>query len=103
MQVRAALDEDSAVLRELRFITDRMRKSDWEDEVGAMIHTDPILRGFYLKKVSQSLILPIFVQMVNDWRFAAMVVDRICLILFSTFLVASTLGLFFRAPNFLFT
>lgn len=34
----------------------------------------------------------------NDWRFAAMVVDRLCLILFTGLIILSTCGIFFAAP-----
>ncbi|CAJ0930471.1 unnamed protein product, partial [Mesorhabditis belari] len=35
----------------------------------------------------------------NDWRFAAMCVDRACLILFSLFIVISTLAIMLSAPH----
>lgn len=34
----------------------------------------------------------------NDWRFAAMVVDRLCLVLFTGLIILSTCGIFFAAP-----
>lgn len=37
---------------------------------------------------------------VNDWRFAAMVVDRLCLIAFTTFTVVSTFTILLSAPTF---
>jgi len=37
---------------------------------------------------------------VNDWRFAAMVVDRLCLCLFTVFTVVSTLTILLSAPSF---
>lgn len=57
------------IFKELRFITDRMRKKDDEDDVE------------------------------NDWEFAAMVVDRLCLVMFSSFLVISTCAILFAAPH----
>jgi hypothetical protein len=39
----------------------------------------------------------------NDWRFASMVVDRCCLILFSAFLVISSCWILLSAPNFWFS
>uniref|UniRef100_A0A914UM32 Uncharacterized protein n=1 Tax=Plectus sambesii TaxID=2011161 RepID=A0A914UM32_9BILA len=57
------------VYTELKFITQRMQQED-EDE-----------------------------DAQNDWKFAAMVVDRLCLIVFSTFIVASTCGIMFSAPH----
>ncbi|GMR60177.1 hypothetical protein PMAYCL1PPCAC_30372 [Pristionchus mayeri] len=34
----------------------------------------------------------------NNWKFAAMVVDRLCLYVFTLFIVASTIGIFWSAP-----
>lgn len=38
-------------------------------------------------------------DMTNDWKFVAMVVDRLCLWIFSIYLVFGTLFIFLRAPN----
>jgi hypothetical protein len=62
----------SVIVRELRYITHRMRREDECEDIK------------------------------NDWKFAAMVVDRICLIVFTAFLIVSTIGIFISAPNFLF-
>ncbi|CAJ0563335.1 unnamed protein product, partial [Mesorhabditis spiculigera] len=35
----------------------------------------------------------------NDWRFAAMAVDRACLVMFSLFIVISTLAIMLSAPH----
>uniref|UniRef100_A0A914WSI7 Uncharacterized protein n=1 Tax=Plectus sambesii TaxID=2011161 RepID=A0A914WSI7_9BILA len=35
----------------------------------------------------------------RDWKFAAMVVDRFCLYLFTVFIVVSTCGIMFSAPH----
>uniref|UniRef100_T1IUD0 Uncharacterized protein n=1 Tax=Strigamia maritima TaxID=126957 RepID=T1IUD0_STRMM len=61
--------ELAAILKELRFITNRMRKDDEAAEV------------------------------VGDWRFAAMVVDRVCLIAFSLFTIISTCVCLLSAPH----
>jgi len=37
---------------------------------------------------------------VNDWRFAAMVVDRLCLCAFTIFTVVSTFAILLSAPSF---
>jgi len=37
---------------------------------------------------------------INDWRFAAMVVDRLCLIAFTSFTVVSTFTILLSAPSF---
>uniref|UniRef100_A0A915IPE3 Neurotransmitter-gated ion-channel transmembrane domain-containing protein n=1 Tax=Romanomermis culicivorax TaxID=13658 RepID=A0A915IPE3_ROMCU len=38
-----------------------------------------------------------------DWKFAAMVVDRFCLYVFTIFIFASTLGIFLSAPHLTMT
>ncbi|XGW04156.1 hypothetical protein V3C99_015365 [Haemonchus contortus] len=37
-------------------------------------------------------------QASNNWKFAAMVVDRLCLYVFTMFILASTIGIFSSAP-----
>ncbi|XP_038071781.1 neuronal acetylcholine receptor subunit alpha-7-like [Patiria miniata] len=58
------------ILDELRFLTNRYRKKETEDEV------------------------------VSDWKFAAMVVDRLCLVVFSIATLLVTFILLYTAPNF---
>ncbi|KAK6033067.1 Neurotransmitter-gated ion-channel transmembrane region, partial [Ostertagia ostertagi] len=38
-------------------------------------------------------------QAENDWKFAAMVVDRLCLFIFTIFIVVSTCGIMFSSPH----
>uniref|UniRef100_A0A1Y1NHD6 Neurotransmitter-gated ion-channel transmembrane domain-containing protein n=2 Tax=Photinus pyralis TaxID=7054 RepID=A0A1Y1NHD6_PHOPY len=57
------------ILRELQFITARMRKADEEAEV------------------------------ISDWKFAAMVVDRFCLIIFTMFTIIATVAVLLSAPH----
>ncbi len=38
---------------------------------------------------------------INDWKFAAMVIDRLCIWVFSVYMVVTTLAIFFSAPNVL--
>ncbi|XP_071440716.1 neuronal acetylcholine receptor subunit alpha-7-like isoform X2 [Hetaerina americana] len=61
--------ELQAILRELQFITNRMRKADEEAEL------------------------------ISDWKFAAMVVDRFCLIVFTLFTVIATVAVLLSAPH----
>ncbi|XP_031337627.1 neuronal acetylcholine receptor subunit alpha-7 isoform X2 [Photinus pyralis] len=61
--------ELALILKEIRFITDQLRK---EDE-----HAD----------------------VTRDWKFAAMVVDRLCLIIFTLFTIIATLAVLFSAPH----
>ncbi|XP_049820253.1 neuronal acetylcholine receptor subunit alpha-7 isoform X2 [Aethina tumida] len=57
------------ILRELQFITNRMKKADEEAEV------------------------------ISDWKFAAMVVDRFCLIIFTLFTIIATVAVLLSAPH----
>ncbi|KAF5288357.1 hypothetical protein FQA39_LY15447 [Lamprigera yunnana] len=57
------------ILRELQFITARMKKADEEAEV------------------------------ISDWKFAAMVVDRFCLIIFTMFTIIATVAVLLSAPH----
>ena len=40
---------------------------------------------------------------INDWKYAAMVLDRLCLIAFTLFTVVATMALFGTAPHILVT
>lgn len=60
-----------AILNELRFITHKIK----EDQEAS--------------------------EEVNDWKFAAMVIDRLCIWVFSVYMVVTTLAIFFSAPNLL--
>ncbi|XP_033213484.1 neuronal acetylcholine receptor subunit alpha-7 [Belonocnema kinseyi] len=61
--------ELQTILKELQFITGRMKKADNEAEV------------------------------ISDWKFAAMVVDRFCLIIFTLFTVIATVAVLLSAPH----
>lgn len=65
----AAVDALSSILCELRLVTDKLR----DDERRLVI--------------------------CSDWKFAAMVVDRFCLILFTVFTIVSTFAILFSAPH----
>lgn len=58
-----------AILREIRFVTSRMKKAEEDAEV------------------------------VADWKFAAMVVDRMCLIVFTSFTIIATVAVLLSAPH----
>ncbi|XP_075714038.1 neuronal acetylcholine receptor subunit alpha-7 isoform X1 [Rhinoderma darwinii] len=60
----------SKILEELRYIANRFRDQD-EDEL-----------------------------ICNEWKFAASVVDRLCLMAFSIFTIICTIGILMSAPNF---
>lgn len=61
--------ELALILKEIRFITDQLRKEDETADV------------------------------TKDWKFAAMVVDRLCLIIFTLFTIIATLAVLFSAPH----
>ncbi|XP_040566895.1 neuronal acetylcholine receptor subunit alpha-7 isoform X6 [Lepeophtheirus salmonis] len=65
--------ELSLILKEIRVITDKIR----EDEDTAAIE--------------------------NDWKFAAMVLDRLCLITFTMFTIIATVAVLFSAPHIIVT
>ncbi|XP_039276488.1 neuronal acetylcholine receptor subunit alpha-7 isoform X5 [Nilaparvata lugens] len=65
--------ELTLILKELRVITDKLRKEDEASEV------------------------------TNDWKFAAMVVDRLCLIVFTLFTVIATIAVLCSAPHIIVT
>ncbi len=39
-------------------------------------------------------------SMCNEWKFAAAVIDRLCLMAFSIFTILCTIGILMSAPNF---
>lgn len=57
------------ILHEVRYITDHMRKQQDDQEV------------------------------INDWKYAAMVVDRFCLIVFTFFTLVATVAVMYSAPH----
>ncbi|XP_044765672.1 neuronal acetylcholine receptor subunit alpha-7 [Coccinella septempunctata] len=61
--------ELALILKEIRFITDQLRKEDMAADI------------------------------TRDWKFAAMVVDRLCLIIFTLFTIIATLAVLFSAPH----
>lgn len=40
------------------------------------------------------------VAVCNEWRFAAAVIDRLCLVVFSFFIILCTFGILLSAPSF---
>uniref|UniRef100_A0A8C6S768 Neuronal acetylcholine receptor subunit alpha-7 n=1 Tax=Neogobius melanostomus TaxID=47308 RepID=A0A8C6S768_9GOBI len=58
------------ILEEVRYIARRFRSQDEEESVG------------------------------NEWKFAAAVIDRLCLVAFSLFTILCTIGILMSAPNF---
>ena len=61
--------ELQCILKELKFITNRMKIHDEELEI------------------------------ISDWKFAAMVIDRFCLITFTAFTVITTIAVLLSAPH----
>ena len=58
-----------AILSELRFITHRMKEGNDSQDE------------------------------INEWKFAAMVIDRLCFWIFTAYLVITTVAIFFNAPH----
>jgi hypothetical protein len=67
----AASRELKCILKEMRFMTNRLKAMDEENEIE------------------------------SDWKFAAMVIDRFCLIIFTTFTIVTTIAVLFSAPHIL--
>jgi len=63
--------ELKCILKEMRFMTNRLKAMDEENEIE------------------------------SDWKFAAMVIDRFCLIIFTTFTIVTTIAVLFSAPHIL--
>ena len=61
--------ELQCILKELKFITNRMKIRDEE------------------------------IDIISDWKFAAMVIDRFCLITFTAFTVITTVAVLLSAPH----
>jgi nicotinic acetylcholine receptor len=68
--MRVFRSEMRTIISELRFLTDHVRKEEEEDDVS------------------------------QDWRFSAMVIDRLCLIVFSLMTSTFSYLTLFSAPNF---
>lgn len=64
-----AQKELQLILKEIQFITNRMRKADEEADI------------------------------ISDWKFAAIVMDRFCLIVFTMFTIIATLVVLCSAPH----
>lgn len=64
-----AQKELQLILKEIQFITNRMRKADEEADI------------------------------ISDWKFAAIVMDRFCLIVFTLFTIIATLVVLCSAPH----
>lgn len=90
--------ELALILKELRWITDQVRHSlyiAWTIKFFEQIDFNGIPSHFQLKKNDLDE------EISKDWKFAAMVVDRLCLIIFTLFTIIATLSVLFSAPNFL--
>ena len=68
--IRVFRSDMRTILSELRFLTDHVKKEEMEDDIS------------------------------QDWRFSAMVIDRLCLILFSIMTTTFSYVTLFSAPNF---
>ena len=74
-------------------------------QFGALLDELRVISAKVRKEVSLFLKVrePKFQEMMNkhkaDWMFAAMVIDRLCFVTFTFFLVLCTLVISYRAPH----
>ena len=68
--MRVLRSDMRAIMSELKYLTDHVRKGEEEDDVS------------------------------QDWKFSAMVIDRLCLIIFSLLTTSLSYFTLFAAPNF---
>ena len=64
------LSDVQAVMNELRYITNKIKEDDKKEEE------------------------------TNDWKWAAMIIDRLCFWIFAAYLLIGTMVLFYRIPRF---
>ena len=69
--VCATRTELKQILSELKFLTDKVKKNEEAEEIA------------------------------NDWKWAASVIDRLCLWMFTIFTIVSTFAILFSAPHVL--
>lgn len=109
--------ELALILKELRWITDQVRvvnlrvpiepnqkrsaylqckkKTKQNKYISPPLPFTIINCGVQLKKEDENA------EITKDWKFAAMVVDRLCLIIFTLFTIIATVSVLFSAPNFI--
>ena len=78
-----------AILKEIRVITDKLRDDEAAPNTGGRSTADWLLHGSSISE--------------NDWKFAAMVLDRLCLITFTAFTVIATVAVLAAAPHVIVT
>lgn len=98
--------ELALILKELRWITDQVCGSEQflildENQIERVLSNfNGILILFFVSRF-QLKKNDLDEDISKDWKFAAMVVDRLCLIIFTLFTIIATLSVLFSAPNFL--
>lgn len=83
--------ELALILKELRWITDQVSQGKSKNNNIELI----VMPNAQLKKEDETG------DITRDWKFAAMVVDRLCLIIFTLFTIIATLAVLFSAPHFI--
>ena len=81
--------ELSLILKEIKIITDKIR---WDGHQAAL--DDLVLNS---RDDDESAATE------NDWKFAAMVLDRLCLITFTLFTIIATFAVLAAAPHVIVT
>lgn len=82
--------ELALILKELRWITDQVSWGQSNNNIELIV-----MPNAQLKKEDETG------DITRDWKFAAMVVDRLCLIIFTLFTIIATLAVLFSAPHFI--
>ena len=81
--------ELSLILKEIKIITDKIR---WDGHQAALDDMDLDCRDDDESAATE-----------NDWKFAAMVLDRLCLITFTLFTIIATFAVLAAAPHVIVT
>ena len=100
--------ELSLILKEIRVITDKVK--DASDFLFYHPFHDCIQRFVFYLTVSSNLSSIHQIRddedtaaIENDWKFAAMVLDRLCLITFTLFTIIATIAVLLSAPHIIVT
>lgn len=82
-------------LRGVRFIAQHIKEADKDNEVRNRKFNEYSTN----KRITFSLRFHCFVQIVQDWKFVSMVLDRFFLWVFTLSCIGGTLGIIFQSPS----
>lgn len=85
------------------------RSNNAPPSYGLVANSDPSEENTALKQILKELRFlsakkreeDEFQEVCNDWKYAAIVIDRLCLWMFTIFTIVSTFAILFSAPNIL--